>query len=133
MSALTKVASFVLLVDQKMNAVLGKFHTKLSDRAFDSAEKTYSKNRDKSTLASVHANKLARDRTEAAHRALAKQLKAIAEHRDAGLEAADQILEDAANVKLKYEAIGNVTFTKAALHQEAAQARNTIRALLGAS
>lgn len=130
MSALSKVASFVLLVDQKLHSLLSAVHYKVADRAYNAAEATFQKNRDKSTLLSVNANKQQRERIEQAHRAHAANLKKIMQSTDAALEKADQLLEDAEVVRLKYEAVGDVTFTKAAILKDEAKKRSEIRLMI---
>jgi hypothetical protein len=130
MSVLSKVAAGVLFLDQKLHSLSARVHTLVSDKAYDSAEKTFNRNTAKAIAKEAAALRLAQARAEAIHRQHAEALRLNAERQIQELAKVEAEVDQAYIVRNKYEGVGAVCFAHASVKKERAQQLNELRAAL---
>ncbi|BEQ12868.1 hypothetical protein Ep4_009 [Pseudomonas phage Ep4] len=130
MSALSKVASFILLLDQKYHAASAYVHHAVADKAYRAAEKAYKAKSLKAMRVEQDAQKQAIARRDKIRLDTDIALANVARAERAAVNRADQMLVQADTTRDRYEQVASVAFSAALSKEDAVANHSTIRASL---
>ena len=130
MSALSKVASFILLLDQKYHAVSAYVHHAVADKAYRAAEKAYRVKSLKAMRAEQDAQKQAIARRDKIRLDTDIALANVARAERAAVDRADQMLVQADTTRDQYEQVASVAFSAALTKEDVVANHASIRAQL---
>jgi hypothetical protein len=130
MSTLTKVASLILLADQKLCVLSARINAYVSDRAYEHAQATLKRNLSKANAAEAKARAVAEQRVTAIHKAHVDALRKNSADLTIKLGNAEKMGDAAYEVCDQYEGIGAACYAQAADRDAAAQHLAGVRAQL---
>lgn len=110
MSALSKVASFILLLDQKYHGLLAYTNAKASQTAYKAADGTFAKNRARATTLSVQVSDTLQNRLAGIEAQAAAQKAQAYKDRNIELDRVAGLIAQADDVRDKYIGIGAVVY-----------------------
>lgn len=130
MSTLSKVASFILLLDQKLHKASAFVYDYTAVKAYKAADATFKKNKAKATLADQIAHKRLQDTLDSIDAQAARARIRALKDRDIAIELAGQQHALAAETRDKYENIGAITASAAATKDAVIKNHAAVRAQL---
>lgn len=130
MSALTKVASMILLADQKLCVLSARINAILSDAAYKAATATFRRNTAKANALEFSARQQAEKRADALYAQYIRAQQQSAQLLTIQLEDAEYLHDQACRVEASYDSIGSALYAHAADQNEAAQKLAGLRAQL---